>query len=233
MIGVIVNAAGVLIGGSIGLLLKKGIPEKWSELIFKGIALCVIYIGVAGSLEGENTVVLILSMALGALAGQAPDLDGKINRLGDWIERKFKKEGDTTSVAEGFVTSSLLFCVGALTIVGSLQAGLVGDYRMLFTKSGLDTISAIIFASTLGYGVLFSSAFILVFQGGIVLLAQLVAPFMGDAVIAEMTCAGSLLILGMGLNMLELTKLKVMNYLPAIFLPIAFVPLYDWIVALL
>ena len=108
MIGVIVNAAGVLIGGSIGLLLKKGIPEKWSELIFKGIALCVIYIGVAGSLEGKNTVVLILSMALGALAGQAPDLDGKINCLGDWIERKFKR-GGYHFVAEGFGTSSLLF----------------------------------------------------------------------------------------------------------------------------
>lgn len=232
MIGVLVNAAGVLIGGSIGLLAKKGIPENWSQVMFKGIALCVIYIGVAGSLNGENTLVLILSMAVGTLIGQGLDLDRRLNSLASGLEKRFKKEGDTTSVAEGFVTSSLLFCVGALTVVGSLQAGLTGNNEMLFTKSGLDFISAIIFASSLGYGVLFSAAFVLVFQGSIVLLAQVVAPFMGDAVIGEMTCAGSVLILGMGLNMLDLTKLKIMNYLPAIFLPIGFVPLYHWIVGL-
>ncbi|MGI6257784.1 MAG: DUF554 domain-containing protein [Anaerovoracaceae bacterium] len=232
MIGVLVNAAGVLIGGSIGLLAKKGIPENWSQVMFKGIALCVIYIGMAGSLNGENTLVLILSMAVGTLIGQGLDLDRRLTNLANGLEKRFKKEGDTTSVAEGFVTSSLLFCVGALTVVGSLQAGLTGNNEMLFTKSGLDFISAIIFASSLGYGVLFSAAFVLVFQGSIVLLAQVVAPFMGDAVIGEMTCAGSVLILGMGLNMLDLTKLKIMNYLPAIFLPIGFVPLYHWIVGL-
>ncbi len=179
MLGVIVNAAGVLIGGSIGLLLKKGIPEKWSDLIFKGLALCVIYIGVAGSLEGDNTIVLILSIAIGAMIGQALDLDRRLNSLANGLEKRFRKEGDTTSVAEGFVTTSLLFCVGALTVVGSLQAGLTGNNEMLFTKSGLDTISAIIFASSLGYGVLFSAGFVLVFQGAIVLLAQFLAPLMG------------------------------------------------------
>ncbi|MDY3954484.1 MAG: DUF554 domain-containing protein, partial [Anaerovoracaceae bacterium] len=127
---------------------------------------------------------------------------------------------ESASLAEGFVSASLLFCVGAMTIVGSLQAGLSGDNEMLFTKSTLDFISSIVFASALGIGVLLSAVFVFVFQGAIVLLAQVIAPYLNDAVVAEMTCAGSLLILALGLNMLGLTKLKVMNYMPAVFLPI-------------
>ena len=146
--------------------------------------------------------------------------------LCDTLKRRNENVGNLgqcsggVSIAEGFVTASLMFCVGAMTIVGSLQSGLTGDHQMLFTKSMLDFVSSMIFASSLGLGVLFAAGFVLVFQGGITLLAGLAAPFLGDAVIAEMTCVGSVLIIGLGLNMLGLTKLKVMNYLPAIFLPI-------------
>ena len=132
----------------------------------------------------------------------------------------FSQKSGGVSLAEGFVTASLLFCVGAMTIVGALQSGLTGDHQMLFTKSMLDFVSSMIFASSLGAGVLFASAFVLVFQGGITLLAGFVSPFLGEAVIAEMTCAGSVLIIGLGLNLLGLTRLKVMNYIPAIFLPV-------------
>lgn len=229
MLGTLVNVATVLIGGSIGLLLKKGIREDISDMVMKGLALCTIFIGITSGLEGENILITIISIVLGVMIGGFFDLDGKLNRFADGLEKRFQKEGEKTSIAEGFLTASLVFCVGAMTIVGSLQSGLTGDHSMLFTKSTLDFVSSMIFASSLGVGVLFASAFVLVFQGSITLLAQWIAPFLTDAVINEMTCAGGLLILGLGLNMLGLTKLKLMNYLPAIFLPIALVPIADWL----
>ena len=222
MLGTWVNVVAVLGGGSIGLLIQKGLPQRLSDTLMKGLALCTIYIGISGSLKGQDTLKLILSVVIGALIGEGLDLAGKIQWLGNWVERRFSKKDGGVSVAEGFVTASLVFCVGAMSIVGSLQSGLTGDHQMLFTKSMLDFVSSMIFASSLGIGVLFAAAFVLVFQGSITLLAGLAAPFLGDVVIAEMTCVGSVLIIGLGLNMLGLTKLKVMNYIPAIFLPIVF-----------
>ena len=229
MLGVIVNTATVLIGSSVGLAAKKAIPKEWADFILKGIALCVMYIGITGSLEGENTLIMILAMATGAVIGTALDLDRHLNNFAERLENRFKKEGEKTTIAEGFISASLLFCVGAMTIVGSLQAGLTGDNQMLFTKATLDGISSIVFASSLGIGVVFSAAFVFIFQGAIVLLAQLVEPFLETAVISEMTCVGSLLIMALSLNMLGVTRLKVMNYTPAIFMPILICPLADWI----
>lgn len=220
MLGVIVNTITVIIGSLLGMLLKKSIPERITGAVMKGLGLCTLYIGWTGSLKGENTLILIISMAVGIAAGQALDLDGKLNRFAEGLEKRFKKEGRETSFAEGFITASLVFCVGAMTIVGSLQAGLQGNHEMLFTKATLDFISSLIFAAALGVGVLGAAAFVFVFQGSIVMLAGFAAPFLSDRVIAEMTCAGSLLIFAIGLNLLGITKLKVMNYLPAIFIPI-------------
>lgn len=220
MIGVIVNTATVIAGSIIGLLFKKFIPKDWGDFIMKGIALCVLYIGMQGALGGNNALIAIISMAVGAVIGLALDLDKHLNNFANRIEKKFKKDDNEISIAEGFVSASLLFCVGAMTIVGSLNAGLQGDNTLLFTKATLDGISAIILSATLGIGVLLSAGFVFVFQGAIVLLAQLVAPVLTDACINEMTCVGSLLILAIGLNMLGVTKLKVMNYMPAVFLPI-------------
>ena len=225
MISVIVNTVAVLLGSSIGMLLKKGIPERITDTLMKGIGLCTLYIGWSGTLKGQNTLVLILSMAVGIVIGEGLDLDDKLNRFAKSVENRFKKGGEKISLAEGFVTASLLFCVGAMTIVGSLQAGLSGDYEMIFTKSVLDFISSMVFASSLGIGVMLSAAFVFVFQGAIVLLAQFVAPFLTDAVIAEMVCSGSLIIFALGLNIVGITKLKVINFLPAIFLPIVLCPL--------
>ena len=225
MIAVIVNTLAVLIGSSVGMLLKKGIPERITDTLMKGLGLCTLYIGWSGTLKGSNTLVLILSMAIGIVIGEGLDLDERLNRFATGVENRFKKGGTEISLAEGFVTASLLFCVGAMTIVGSLQAGLSGDYEMLFTKSVLDLISSMVFASSLGVGVMLAAAFVFVFQGGIVLLAQFIAPFLTDAVIAEMVCTGSLIIFALGMNIIGITKLKVINFLPAIFLPMVLCPI--------
>lgn len=221
MLGTIVNTAAVIIGAALGMLLKKGIPTRIAETLMKGLGLCTLFLGISGSLKGQNSLILIISMVVGTLIGEGLDLEDKINRLGKWLENKFKsKNGKTVSVAEGFVTASLLFCVGAMTIIGSLQSGLQGNHEMLFNKSMLDFVAAAIFASSLGIGVMFAAVFVFVYQGSITLLAQWIAPFLSDTVIAEMTCVGSVIIIGLGLNMLGVTKLKVMNFVPAIFIPI-------------
>lgn len=227
MLGVIVNAIAVIIGSSIGLLCKKGIPEKYSDAIMKGIALCTLYIGISGSLKGENTIVLIFSMVLGAAAGTALNIDGFLNSVGDRLEKRIGNSGEKNTIAQGFVTASLLFCVGAMTLVGSLTAGLTGDNEMLFTKSVLDFISSMMLSVSLGIGVMFASVFVLVFQGAIALMAGLLEPVLSTAAINEIICAGSLMIIALGLNMLGLTKIKVANYMPGLI----FAPVVLWLVS--
>ena len=219
MIGTLVNTLAAVVGGLLGSLLKKGIPERFADLVQKGLALCVLYIGIKGSLVGANTLVTILSLVLGAILGELLNIDGAIERLGAWAQGKLSKGGGSR-LGEGFVTASLLFCVGSMSVVGSLQSGLTGNHETIFTKSMLDFVSAIILASSLGLGVCLSGAFVLVYQGAIVLLARWAAPVLSDYVVAEMSCAGSLLIVALGLNMLGIAKLKVANLLPAMFLPI-------------
>lgn len=219
MLGVLVNVGTVLIGSLVGLLLKRGIPEKVTEALMTGIGLCTVFIGISGALQGENTLVLILSMAIGTVIGTLFDIDKQLNRLAAYVEARFKQKDGQVTVAEGFVTASLLFCVGAMTIVGSLQAGLTGDCETLYTKATLDLISSCVLAASLGIGVLLSDIFVFIFQGGLVLLAGLIAPFLTDYAIGEMTCAGSVLIIALGLNLIGVTKIKVANYLPVILIP--------------
>ena len=219
MLGTIVNCITVIIGSLVGVLCKKGISQRFSNAIMQGLGLCVLYIGISGTLEGQNVLVAILSMASGAIIGEALDLDSRLDRLGKRLEKAAGGQGDG-SIARGFVAASLLFCVGAMSIVGSIQGGLSGNHETIFAKSLIDGIAAIVLASTMGIGVIFSALFILVYQGGIALCAGFVAPILTDAIIAEMTCVGSLLIAGLAFNMLGITKLKVMNFVPAIFMPI-------------
>lgn len=222
MLGTIVNTAAIIAGSLIGLLAKKGIPARFADTIMKGLALCVLYIGISGALKGINPLIAILSVTIGAIIGELLNLDKGMNDLGRFIESKFKNGKDQTqsTIAEGFVAASILYCVGAMAIVGSLQSGLAHDHETLFIKSLLDFISAIVFASSLGIGVIFSAVVVFIYQGAITLLAQWVTPFLSDVVVAEMTCAGSILIIGLALNMLGLTKLKIVNYLPALFIPV-------------
>ena len=232
MLGVIVNTLTVLVGSSIGLLAKKIIPKDWSSFIICGMGLCTMYIGISGSFEGQNTLVAVVSMAVGAVIGLSIGIDKRVNSGVSKLEKRFIKKPSQeggTSFTEGFVTDSMIFCVGAMTILGSLQAGLTGDNTMLFTKATMDGIGAVFFAASLGFGVLAASFFVLIFQGAIVLLAQFVEPFLSDAVIAEMTCVGSLILIGLALNLIGVAKIKVMDSSPAIFMPIAVVPMFDWI----
>lgn len=222
MLGVIVNVATVVIGSVIGLIFKKGISKKYSDAVMIGIGLCTVLIGVDGMLQGVNVLATIVSMVLGAIVGTAIDIDKRLNGAGDFLSRKLKKgDTDKVSIAEGFVTASLLFCVGAMTIVGSLNSGLKGDHTMIFTKSLLDLVSSMMLSASLGIGVIFAAIFVFVFQGGIVLCSGLLAPILNDAAIAQITCVGSLMILALGFNLLGISKFKVANYLPAlVFAPI-------------
>lgn len=221
MIGVLTNVATVLIGSTLGLIFKKGISKKFTDAVMIGIGLCTVCIGVSGMLKGENILVAIISMVLGAIVGTAIDLDKRINQVGNYLSKKLKKNDSKVSVAEGFVTASLLFCIGAMTIIGSLEAGLKGDNTTLFTKSVLDLFSSIMLSASLGIGVIFAAAFVLVFQGGLVLASGLLEPILNDAAVAEITCVGSLMILALGLNLIGITKIKVANYFPSlIFAPL-------------
>ena len=221
--GTLVNAAGILLGGGAGLLvrrlMRRGVPERFSDIVMKGIGLCTIYIAATGLLDGSKSLVTILSVVIGAVLGEWLDLDGKIRALSEKLEKKFSRQGDS-SFAQGFMAATLLFCVGTMAIKGSLDGGLRGDHATLYAKSVMDTISACIFSSTLGFGVLFSVVPVIIYQGAITLLASVAGPYLGDAVIAEMNTVGSLLLLGLSLDLLGIAHLKLMNYIPAMFLPI-------------
>ncbi len=217
--GVLVNVLTVVAGSVLGLVLKKQIPEKLTDAVMTAIGLCTIAIGVMGIIKGENQLVMIISMVLGVIVGTLIDIDGKLQKIGDKLQKK-NKESEKSTFSQGFVTASLLFCVGAMTIVGSMNAGISGDNQMLYTKSVLDLISSTMLATSLGVGVLASAVFVLVFQGGLVALSMVLGSFLSDFAIAELVCAGSVMITALGLNLIGVTKIKVANLLPAlVFVP--------------
>ena len=231
MLGALVNFGTVIIGSLLGLLFKKGIPEKISDTILKGMALCVLWIGVTGAIKGQNALVMIFSVLFGAITGELIDLDKWVTKVGNRIQDKVGSGHG--NITQGFVTTTVLFCVGAMSVLGPLESGLELNHTTQFTKSVIDGVCAVIYTSSLGIGVIFSAFSVLLIQGGITLAAQWIAPVLTDAVVTEMTAVGSLLIVGLSLNMLGLTKLKVMNYLPAIFFTVLFCRLYDIITAVL
>lgn len=219
--GVLVNTLTVIIGSSVGLLLKKQIPEKLTGAVMTAIGLCTVAIGITGIIKGENQLVMIISLVLGAIVGTLIDIDGKLSKLGDKLQKKNKKENaENSTFSQGFVTASLLFCVGAMTIVGSMNAGISGDNQMLYTKSVLDLISSSMLAASLGIGVMCAAGFVFVFQGVLVALSMGLGSFLSDFAVAELICAGSVMITALGLNLLNITKIKVANLLPVlVFVP--------------
>lgn len=228
MLGTIVNSLAIIGGCLVGLIVKGRLTEKISLTIMNGLALCVLYIGISGALKGEDTLQIIICIAVGALIGEIIDIDKKLNDLGEMIERKINgkrknaSSDEKISISEGFVTSSLLFCVGAMAVVGSLESGLQGNHTTLFAKSILDGVSSIIFTSSLGIGVMLSSIAILIYHGSITILAGGLSTVLTEAVVNNMSAVGSLLIVGLGFNMLGICKIKVANLLPAVFIPIVF-----------
>ena len=220
MIGVIVNVITVLIGSALGIIFRKGIPEKITNSAMVAIGLCNLCIGVSGMMQSKDTIVLIIAMVLGTMIGTALDIDGKLNNLSEKANTRLKSK--SSNISQGFVTASLVFCVGSMTILGGLDAGLKGDNTLYYTKAVLDLISSTMLTTTLGIGVVFAAGTVFVYQGALVLLAGFLAPYLTPEIIAELNCAGSLMIFALGLNLAGIGKFKVANFLPAIIIvPIA------------
>ena len=236
MLAVFVNMGTVLLGSVIGILFRSRIRENYTKTIIAALALVTFVIGITSAVATADLLCVIVCMALGTLLGELLRLDDRINRAGDFLKaRLLRGRAGDSRFTEGFVSSCILFCVGSMTIMGSLEAGVNHNYSIIFAKSALDFVSSMMFGAAMGVGVCFSAAFILVFQGGLTLLAGLVAPYLSQAVITEMSAVGGTILIGMGFNMLELSekRIKVANMLPAIFLPIAYVPLSLWLNGLL
>lgn len=225
MKGTLVNVVTVLGGTGIGTVLKQGIPEKYQTSVMQALGLSVLLIGLQMALKTQNVLIVILSLICGGILGEVIDIDGRLISLGEWVT---KRAGDkqSSNIGQAFITTSLIYCIGAMAVVGSLQDGLTGDASTLYAKSMLDGISAIVFTATLGIGVGLSAVSILVYQGGITLLACYISPFMSEAVVREMTAVGGLLIVGISFVMLDYKKIKVANWLPA--LPLAIIITRFW-----
>jgi hypothetical protein len=219
MIGTLMNAAAIVTGGTIGQCLKKGIKDRYKTTIMQAISLSVILIGIRSALHATDLLEVIVCMAVGGLLGEMLRIEDKIEALGACAEKRFSRSGNG-GFAKGFVTASLVFCVGSMAIVGSLESGLSGNHDTLFAKSLLDGITSVVFASTFGTGVIFSALPVLLYQGAITMGASLLKPFLTPEVIAQMSGVGGLLIAAIGINMLKVARIKVGNMLPAIFMPL-------------
>ena len=227
MIAQVVNGLAILIGGFVGNALRGGISERFRSILMQAMALAVMLIGLRGAVQTSDVLIVVISLAVGALLGEIINIEKRLENLGDKLRNRVKGAGG--GFTEGFVSASLIFCVGAMAIVGSLDAGLRGDYGSILTKSLIDGITAAMLASTLGVGVLFSAAAVFLYQSAITLLAGVLQPLLSDAIIAEMSAVGGLLIFAVGLNMQGVTKIRVGNLLPAIFVPMAYLPIQDWL----
>ncbi len=232
MIGTLINVAAILVGAALGLVLRRGMKPRVSQTVMQGVGLSVVLIGLSGALETENTLLVILSMVLGGVTGSLLDIQARMDRLGQWAQRRLSRggEGADNTFAQGFVTASLVFCVGAMAVVGALDSGIRGDHSTLIAKSALDGVAAAVFASSMGVGVMLSAVPVLVYQGLIALLGTVVAPLLSDSVITEMSAVGGLLIAAIGLNMVLDKDIKVANLLPAILVPFLYFPIYRLIV---
>ncbi len=233
-LGTLANMAAILIGSAIGLLLQGGLKQRFQTTIMNALGLAVMFVGISGALQGlfvvqgegletANVMLMIVSLAIGAFFGELIDIETRLDHLGEWIKATLKVKGEKgQSFVEGFVSSSLLFCIGAMAIIGSLQDGLSGDANMLYAKAIIDGTVAIFFASTLGIGVFFSIIPLGIYQGGITLSAKYIEPYLSDQMIANLSFIGSILIFGIGINMIFGKKIKCGNLLPAVLVPVVY-----------
>jgi len=220
MLGTIVNVAAVIAGSSIGLLLKTRLPEKITSIVFQGIGLVTIFFGVAMALHSQNWVILILSVVSGAIVGQMLNLDERMNRAGETLKKSLKITNKRFT--EGMVTAFLLFCMGSLTVLGALEEGMNQNPELLLAKSVMDGFSSIALTAAMGIGVMFSVIPLLIYQGGITLFAGSLQNVLSEPLIIEITAAGGIILLGMGINILEIKKIQVLNLLPALLMAVVF-----------
>lgn len=231
-LGTLVNTGAVIVGGMAGTMLRSGIPEKYKKIVMQGIGLSVLFIGISGTIKEMLTIIdgskldrqfimlMIFSLVIGGIIGEFLKIEERLEKIGEWFQSKLPAKGGSFST--GFVTASLVYCVGAMAIVGALEDGLSGSPSTLFAKSILDGISAVIFAATMGVGVAFSAIPVFIYQGGITLLAGFIKPWLTEAVISQMSLVGGILIFAIGINLLEIKKINVGNLLPAVFIPLVY-----------
>lgn len=217
--GTLINGISVIICASIGAIIKNKMPKRICDGVIKALSLCILYIGIDGALEGKNPLIAILSLTIGTVIGEIIDIDKQMNKLGSFLQARFSK-GSQSNFAEGFVSGSLMICVGAWAITGAMDAGIRGDHSSFLAKAIVDGTSTLILATTLGFGVAFSGIVLIIYQGGLALLSSIIQPYLTGAVISELTCSGSLLIIAIALNMMGVTKIKVLNLLPAVVMPL-------------
>ena len=232
-LGTMVNAAAIILGSAAGLLLKGGLPKRLQDTITSAVGLCVIFVGATGALAGlfavsggeletKDTMMMIVSMAVGAALGEWLDIERRLESLGEWCRARIPAGHAGAGFVDAFVTSSLLFCVGAMAIVGSFEDGLNHEFSTQFAKSVMDGIMAVVFSAAMGIGTMFSAVPVVIYQGGITLLAGALRPFLTELMIGRMSCVGSVLIFALGLNLTAGTKIRIGNMLPAAFLPVLF-----------
>ena len=227
MLGTIVNALAIIVGGSVGLIIKGGLKEKYKDIIMKTLALSVMFVGLQSALGGlldedVEPILYIVSLVFGSAIGEKIDIEKRLNNLGDKIQNKLGQKGGENNISVGFVTASLVFCVGTMAILGSIDSGINGNHSTLFAKSVLDGVFSTIYASTLGLGVLFSAVAVFIYQGTITMAATVIEPYLTTNMIREMSIVGGIMIFSLGINMMEIKKIKVGNMLPAILIPVIY-----------
>ncbi len=232
MRAVFVNTAAVLIGSLIGILFRSRLQESLRNSVMKALGLCTVLIGISSAIRTSDVLAVIICMVLGTILGELLKIDAGIESLGDTIKKKLPKgSSEAGSFTDGFVSASILFCIGSMTIMGSLEAGIRQNYTIIYAKSMMDFISSMAFGAAMGFGVTCSALFVLVFQGGLTLLSAWVGTALSEAVVTEMSAVGGVILIGMALNLLQCSRdrIKVANMLPAIFLPILYFPVLSLI----
>jgi uncharacterized protein len=227
MFGTLVNASAIVAGTALGVLLRHGISEKVQKVVMQGLGLCVLLIGVMSVIKTELPLLLVISVSLGGATGAAIGIERRLDSWGVRTQKRFQKEGGI-SFAEGLVTATITFCVGAMAILGSIESGLHQNYELLFIKSALDGFLAMILATTYGFGIALSAVPVFLYQGAITLGAGVLAPLLTDAMMAEVSAVGGVLICGIGFTLLDIKKIHVGDMLPAVLIP----PLYFLLVKL-
>ena len=229
MIATFINAAAVIAGSLIGLLLNRRIGEKLKNTVYNGIGVISLVIGISMTIQMQRVLYLALSVVIGGLLGTWWGVENGILKLGDFLRRRFQRRGSQGEFAYGFLSASVLFCVGAMTVVGSFQAGVDGNYELLLTKSVMDGTMAILLTAAMGVGVAFSAIIILVYQGGLTLLAGFLRPYVSELMLSEISAVGGALIVMIGINVLKLKQIKTADFVPALLVVVVFVVLDPWI----
>ena len=220
MLGTIVNAIAIIVGSFIGLVFRGGIPAKYAETVMQAMGLAVILIGIMAAIQTEDLLLVIVSLAVGSVLGELAAIEDHLEAMGRWFQKKLS--GTDNDISRGFVSATLLFCVGSMAVVGSLESGLTGNHQTLFAKALIDGISSIIFSASLGLGVMLSALSVFMYQGVLTLSASYMKPLLVPDVVVQMSAVGGLLIMAIGFNLLEIKKIKVGNMLPAIFIPLLY-----------